>query len=135
MPNQNDIRQAITNQIITALESGNLLLWRCPEPGPHRQPRTSLSVTGCPTLSPANTPLPDCGSMPLVQVVQVIPIRSPNREARIIHNQCIKSPPSDWSESSSPLFDARWCQSKCVSRRQGDDALYIEPGVRASAFL
>ena len=38
MPNQNDIRQAITNQIISALESGNVLLWRCPEPGPHRQP-------------------------------------------------------------------------------------------------
>jgi len=38
MPNQSDIRQAITNQIISALESGNVLLWRCPEPGPHRQP-------------------------------------------------------------------------------------------------
>ena len=58
MPNQNDIRQAITDQIISALESGNVLLWRCPKPGPHRQPRTSLSVTGSPTLSPANTPLP-----------------------------------------------------------------------------
>ena len=33
MPNQNDVRQAITNQIIPpALESGNVLLWRCPEP-------------------------------------------------------------------------------------------------------
>jgi hypothetical protein len=53
MPNQNDIRQAITDQIISALESGNVLLWRCPKPGPHRQPRTSLSVTGSPTLSPS----------------------------------------------------------------------------------
>jgi hypothetical protein len=121
MPNQNDIRQAITNQIISALESGNVLLWRCPEPGPHRQPRTSLSVTGSPTLSPANTPLPDCGSIALVHV---IPIRSPNREARIIHDRRIKSPPSDWSESSSPLLYARWCQLKCVSTASGDVALY-----------
>ena len=135
MPNQNDIRQAITDQIISALESGNVLLWRCPKPGPHRQPRTSLSVTGSPTLSPANTPLPPCGSMLPVHEVVVIPIRSPNREARIIHNQRIKSPPSDSSESSSSLFNARWCQLKCVSSASGDVALYIEPGVRATAFL
>ena len=38
MPTQTDIRQAITNQIISALESGNVLLWRCPEPGPHGSP-------------------------------------------------------------------------------------------------
>ena len=30
MPNQNDIRQAITNQIISALESGNVPPWRRP---------------------------------------------------------------------------------------------------------
>ena len=30
MPNQNDIRQAITNQIIEALESGNVPPWRRP---------------------------------------------------------------------------------------------------------
>jgi hypothetical protein len=28
MPTQDDIRQAITNQIITALESGNVPPWR-----------------------------------------------------------------------------------------------------------
>lgn len=30
MPNQNDIRQAITNQIISALESGSVPPWRRP---------------------------------------------------------------------------------------------------------
>ena len=30
MPNQNDIRQAITNQIIAALESGSVPPWRRP---------------------------------------------------------------------------------------------------------
>jgi antirestriction protein ArdC len=30
MPDQNDIRQAITNQIISALESGNVPPWRRP---------------------------------------------------------------------------------------------------------
>jgi len=30
MPNQNDIRQAITNQIIGALESGSVPPWRRP---------------------------------------------------------------------------------------------------------
>ena len=30
MPSQNDIRQAITNQIITALESGKVPPWRRP---------------------------------------------------------------------------------------------------------
>jgi antirestriction protein ArdC len=34
MPNQNDIRQAITDQIISALETGNIPPWRRPwKPG------------------------------------------------------------------------------------------------------